>query len=474
MAAATNPMTIDGSITKNAGDVMVVGAGISGIQAALDLADSGFRVYLIDKAPAIGGHMAQFDKVFPTNECSMCIESPKFLECSRHPNIEILTHTQIDKLEGAAGDYRVTLLKKPKYIIEDKCKGCGTCVSYCPVSVPDPFNLGLSDTKAVHVHFAQSVPLVSYIDCEACHFLLDKKCNICVNVCENNAINLHQQEEVLAVGVGAIILSPGYEVYDPGQRTEYGYGEMKNVVTSLEFERILNADGPSKGEIMRPSDGKVPEKVAWLQCVGSREVIEDGNRYCSAVCCMYAIKQLHLAKEHDSRLEVTIFHNDIRTHGKEFEQYYQRAEELPGVGFVRGYASIVLEHPDTDNVTLRYSLDGSVREEEFDMVVLSVGLTPPDDIKGLSERLGIELNEEGFCETGHFNNLETSKTGIFVSGAFSGPVDIPESVTAGSGAAALCGQLLDARRGKLAREKEYPPERDISIEEPKVGVFVCH
>jgi heterodisulfide reductase subunit A len=474
MVEAADLTTIDGRIKKNVGDVMVVGAGISGIQAALDLADSGFRVYLIDKAPAIGGHMAQFDKVFPTNECSMCIESPKFLECSRHPNIEILTHTRIDKLEGEAGNYRVTLLKKPRYIIEDKCKGCGACVSYCPVSVPDPFNLGLNDTKAVHIHFDQSVPLVTYIDSSACHFLLERKCNICVNVCKNNAVNLHQKEEALTLEVGAIILSPGYEAYDPGQRAEYGYGKMKNVVTSLEFERILNADGPTKGELVRLSDGKAPEKIAWIQCVGSREVTPGGNRYCSAVCCMYAIKQVNLAVEHDGRLEATIFHNDIRAFGKEFEQYYLRAQELPGVRFVRGYASIAREIPETGNVMLRYSHRGSVKEEEFEMVVLSVGLTPPDGMKELSERLGIELSEEGFCKTNHFNQIETSKAGIFVSGAFAGPKDIPESVTTGSGAAALCEQLLVSRRGELAREKEYPPERDISNEAPKVGVFVCH
>jgi heterodisulfide reductase subunit A len=467
-------MVTHADMKTHTGDVMVLGAGISGIQAALDLAESGFKVYLVDEAPAIGGHMAQLDKVFPTNECSMCIESPKFLECDRHPNIEILTHTRIDKLTGKPGDFRAVLVKNPRYVMEDRCRGCGVCTSYCPVWVPDGFNLGLSRTKAAHIHFTQAVPPAAYIDSKACHFLLDRKCNICAGVCTNKAINLFQREEVLAVEVGAVILSPGYEPYDPGERVEYGYGKIKNVVTGLEFERILNADGPTGGELVRPSDGKAPKKIAWIQCVGSRQVISGGNRYCSALCCMVAIKQVNLAKEHDGHLEAVVFHNDIRAYGKGFEQYYQNTRNLPDVRFVRSYPSLGREPSETGNVTLRYSRKGCVQEEEFELIVLSVGLTPSVGVGDLSERLEIDLNPEGFCKPGDFNTMETTKPGIYVSGAFGGPKDIAESVTTGSGAASLCEQLLFARRGRLTRKKEYPPERDIRSEEPKIGVFVCY
>jgi len=460
---------------SNIGDVMVVGGGISGIQASLDLADMGFKVYLVDKVPAIGGKMAQLDKTFPTNDCSMCIESPKFIECDRHPNIDILTYTEVDRVEGEAGNFKVTLIKKPRYILDDKCRGCTTCTEYCPVKVPDKYNQNLSLTKCSHIYFSQAVPLVSYIDPESCLFLQDKKCNICIGVCQNNAIDLHQKEEKIEVEVGAIILAPGYEIFDPKLRGDYGYGKMENVVTSLDFERILCATGPYEGEIRRPSDGKHPKKMAWIQCVGSRQVIPGGNSYCSAVCCTYTQKQVILAKDHDSEIEATIFHNDIRSFGKDFERFYQRAENLPGVRFIRSYVSIGKELPESKNVTIKYSTnDDGVKEEEFDLVVLSVGLNPPDDVEELAKKFGIELDSYGFCKTNPANPMETSRPGIFVSGAFQGPMDIPESVMTASGADALCSQLLTYRRGKLSREREYPPERDVSGEEPRVGVFVCH
>ena len=459
---------------RNFGDVLVVGAGISGIQAALDLANTGFKVYLADKAPAIGGKMAQLDKTFPTNDCSMCIESPKFLECSRHPNIELLTRTEIDRVQGEAGDFKITLTKKPRYIIEDKCTGCTTCAQYCPVKVPDPYNQDLSLNKAIHIYFSQAVPLVSYIDPEACLYLQGEQCNICKGVCEHKAIDFDQEEEELELEVGAIVLSPGYEVFDPRLRGDYGYGKIENVITSLDFERLLSATGPHEGEIKRPSDGKHPHRIAWIHCVGSRQVREGGNSYCSAVCCTYTQKQVILAKDHNAEIQATIFHNDIRSYGKDFERFYQRAANLPGVRFLRSYVSIGREIPESKNVTIRYSTpsDG-VKEEEFDLVVLSVGLNPPADARDLAAKFGIELESHGFCKTNPLNAIETSRSGIFVSGAFQGPRDIPESVMTASGADALCSQLLAYRRGKLNRERIYPPEKDVSAEEPKVGVFVC-
>jgi heterodisulfide reductase subunit A len=453
---------------------MVVGGGISGIQAALDLANTGFKVYLVDKAPAIGGKMAQLDKTFPTNDCSMCIESPKFLECHRHPNIELLTRTEVDAVKGQAGDFKVTLTKKPRYIIEDKCTGCTTCAQYCPVKVPDPYNQDLSLNKAVHIYFSQAVPLVSYIDSEACLYLQGEQCTICRGVCEHKAIDFDQEDEEMELRVGAIVLSPGYEIFDPKPRGDYGYGKIENVITSLDFERLLSATGPHEGEIRRPSDGKHPHKIAWIHCVGSRQVRAGGNSYCSAVCCTYTQKQVILAKDHNAEIQATIFHNDIRSYGKDFERFYQRAENLPGVRFIRSYVSIGKEIPESKNVTIRYSTtEEGVKEEEFDLVVLSVGLNPPAGARDLANKFGIELESHGFCKTNPLNPIETSRSGILVSGAFQGPRDIPESVITASGADALCSQLLAYRRGKLNREREYPPEKDVTAEEPKVGVFVC-
>jgi heterodisulfide reductase subunit A len=458
----------------NFGDVMVVGGGISGIQAALDLATSGFKVYLVEKLPTIGGKMSQLDKTFPTNDCSMCIESPKFIECDRHPNIEILTYTEVDSVEGEAGDFTVTLTKKPRRIIEDKCTGCGTCVEYCPVKIPDPYNQELSDNKAVHIYFSQAVPLVTYID-DSCRYLTDKKCAICEGVCKNGAIDLNQKAEKIEINVGAIVLSTGYEVFDPGLRGDYGYGTMENVVTSLDYERLLCSTGPFEGEILRPSNKRHPHNIAWIHCVGSRQVNPGANTYCSAVCCSYTQKQVILTKDHDSEAKATIFHNDIRSYGKDFERFYQRAERLPGVRFIRSYVSIGREIPETKNVTVRYATDtDGVVEEEFDMVVLSVGMSPPADAQDLARTYGIELNSYGFCKTNPVNPMETSRAGVFISGAFQGPIDIPESVMSASGAGSQCGQLLDYRRGRLAKDRVYPVERDVSEEETRVGVFVCH
>lgn len=459
---------------SNFGDVVVVGGGISGIQAALDLAISGYKVYLVDKAPTIGGKMAQLDKTFPTNDCSMCIESPKFIECDRHPNIEILTYTEVVGVEGVAGDFTVTLNKKPRYIIEDKCTGCTVCAEYCPVPVPDPFNQELSTNKAIHIFFSQAVPLVPYID-ENCHFLKDNKCTICVSVCKNNAIDLHQKPEKQVVKVGAIVLSPGYDVFHPEIRGDYGYGIYKNVVTSLDFERLLCATGPHTGEILRPSDHKHPKRIAWIHCVGSRQFIEGGNSYCSSVCCTYIQKQVILAKDHDADMTATIFHNDIRSYGKDFERFYQRTQNLPGIKFIRSYVAVGKELPGSKNVTIRYdTTDDGVKEEEFDLIVLGVGLIPPDNVESFADIFGIELNSHRFCKTNSTAPIKTSRPGIFISGAFQGPLDIPESVVAASGASALVGELMCNRRGKLSKERIYPEERDVSEEEVRVGVFACH
>jgi heterodisulfide reductase subunit A len=306
--------------------------------------------------------------------------------------------------------------------------------------------------------------------------LKEKKCRICEAVCKNDAIDLNQTAEKVEVKVGAILLSPGLEPFDPKVANEYGYGKMQNVVTSMDYERLMCATGPYEGEILRVSDKKHPRKIAWIQCVGSRQVNpEGGNSYCSAVCCTYTQKQVILTKEHDPEAECTIFHNDIRSFGKDFERYYQRTEGLAGIRFIRSYVSIGKEIPESKNVTIRYStLDDGVKEEEFDMVVLSVGLNPPADAMGLARKFGIELDPHGFCKVNPVNPMETTRPGILISGAFQGPTDIPESVFSASGAGSQCGELLDHRRGKLAKERVYPQEREVSQEEPRIGVFVCH
>jgi len=349
-------------------------------------------------------------------------------------------------------------------------------VEYCPVKYPDRFNQDISKNKAVHIYFAQAIPLVTYID-ESCLYLKDKKCGICESVCKNNAIDFTQTAEKMAVKVGAVILAPGIEAFTPKAGNEYGYGRMENVVTSMDFERLLCATGPYEGEILRASDKKHPHKIAWIQCIGSRQVNPKGagNSYCSAVCCTYTQKQVILTKDHDAEAECTIFHNDIRSYGKDFERFFQRTEKLPGIRFFRSYTTVVKEDPKTKNVTIRYSTpDEGVKEEEFEMVVLSVGLNPPAEAQSLADKFSIKLNEHNFCDTNPANPMETSRPGVFISGAFNGPTDIPESVFTASGASSQCGELLDYRRDKLTEEKVFPAERDVSKEQPRIGVFVCH
>ncbi len=386
----------------------------------------------------------------------------------------MLTYTEVKSVEGEAGDFNVTLVKKPRYIIEDKCTGCTICVEYCPVQYPDQYNQEISKNKAVHVYFAQAIPLITYID-ETCLYLKEKKCRICERVCKNDAINLNQEPEKKEIRVGAIILAHGMEPFDPRVKKEYHYGEYANVVTSMDYERLLCSTGPYQGEILRKSDMKHPHNIAWIQCIGSRRVTPGENSYCSAVCCTYTQKQVIVTKDHDADAKCSIFHNDVRSYGKDFERYYERTGNLPGVRFIRSYVSIVKEDPVTKNVTVRYSTtDEGVKEEEFDMVVLSVGLNPPKGATAIAEQYGIELNEHDFCKIDSINPMATNRPGIYVAGGFQGPLDIPESVFSASGAVSQIGEAFDFRRGGLSQERVYPPERDVYMEEPRIGVFVCH
>lgn len=459
------------------GAVLVVGAGIAGIQASLDLAESGYYVYLVDKQPAIGGVMPMLDKTFPTNDCSMCILSPKLVDCGRHLNINTITNAEVMDIQGEPGNFKVTINKKARFVDPDKCTGCGSCAEECPVKVDDAFDQGLGKRKAIYKLYAQAYPNAYAIDASRClRIKKPKACGKCLEACQADAINHLMQDETEEIQVGSVILCPGFEKYDVSQLWYYGYGQHPNVVTSLEFERILSASGPFGGHLQRPSDNKEPQKVAWIQCVGSRNCRND-HGYCSSVCCMYAIKEAVIAKEHTSYpLDTAIFFMDMRTFGKDFEKYYENAKQNQGVRFIRSRIFEVTETDDeTGNCRIRYANeDGSIENEDFDLVVLSLGLEPPRDMIELANKMGLELNKYNFCEPASLSGVETNKPGIYVAGAFSGPKDIPETVMQASAAAADSAANLAAVRGTLTKVKEYPAEKDVAGEVIRTGVFVCH
>lgn len=445
------------------GSILVVGGGIAGIQASLDLANSGFRVYLIEKLSVIGGRMAQLDKTFPTNDCSMCILSPKLNEVERHENIEVINNAEILSVEGKAGKFKVKFKRYPTYI-NDKCTGCGLCASFCPTSAIDEYNECLSYRSAVYLRYPQAVPRVFVIDKSKCI-----GCGICKNVCPSDAIDFSQKEVEGEVEVGAIILAPGAKLFSVEKRGEYGFGKLKNVVTSIQFERLLSSTGPFDGHLVRPSDGKVPKKIAIVQCVGSRD--QKTNPWCSSVCCTYATKHAIIAKELIPDAEIHIYSIDLRTFGKGFEEYANRAKDL-GVLYKYGRVANVFEKGS--KVVIKYEENGRSREEEYDLVVLSIGFEPSEDFLKLSKILGVNLNEFGFFESDSFVPVKTNVEGIYVAGVAVEPKDISESVAQGSAAAALASAVIASERGKMVELKEYQKERDVAGEPPRIGVFVCH
>ena len=478
---------MDDHNSKKIGAAVVVGGGIAGMQASLDLGASGIKVYLVETKPSIGGVMAQLDKTFPTNDCAMCTMAPRLVEISRHKNIDLISLAEVESVKGEAGNFTITVKKRPRYVNEDKCTGCGSCLAVCPVGkakaaadgkerkikpIPDEYNEGLSTRPAVSIPFPQAIPNKAFIDSRYCLYLNSGKCGNCKKACKADAIDFEQKEQIFELNAGAIMVTPGYELFDIGSKPEYGEGKFENVVPALKFERILSASGPYQGKVLRPSDKKVPKKLAFIQCVGSRDHERD---YCSAVCCMYATKEALIAKEHlGDQLEIDILYMDIRAYGKGFDEYYQRAQKM-GVNYIRCRVPSIEEKPETKNLIINYLSDNDKKvSKEYDMIVLSTGLLAPKSAKQISGIFGISLNEYNFCNTGSFSPVNSSRDGIFVAGPFTEPKDVPETVIQASGAASKALSLLSDVRGTLVKDKEYPPEKDITGQDARIGVFICH
>jgi len=445
-------------------EILIIGGGVAGINAALNAGDYGNKVYLVDDTPSIGGMMARLDKTFPTNDCSICIESPLMYEVDNHPNIEILTNTDVRRVKKDNGIFKVRLVKKARFIDEEKCTGCGSCVEACPVSIPDELDGKIGGMrKLVYTPFPQAVPNAAIIDPD-CRFgkMRDKgacvggcvvdcsqcrECPIalCVQACQKegkDAVVLWQSNRNVDIEVKSIIVATGIKDAQPAHGL-YGYDEYENVITNTQFERLMNAGGPTEGHIIRPSDKENAKKIGWIQCAG-RGLAEGGVPYCSKICCMVATKQTIITKEHDSSVETTVYYNDLKAYGKGFWGFYEKALEN-NVRYVRARPYDVFEDPETKNLTIRYeNLDtGEIHEDEVELLVLSTGLVPSDRNVRLAKTLKVELDKMGFFKEKAplLAPLETTVDGIFVCGGATGPIDISESVvqaTAASMKAVLC------------------------------------
>jgi len=439
-----NLQTIEVPVTNKA---LVLGGGIAGISAALDLADMGFKVYLVERGESIGGHMAQLDKTFPTLDCSICIEGPKMVDVSRHPNIEILSYADILSVEGFVGNFKVKVRKNPRYIIAENCTGCGECRDVCPIEFPNEWDLNIGVRKAISIPFDQAVPLIYTVNMDHCI-----ECYKCVDACgARQAINLDQKPEEIQLEVGTIIVSTGFDTYLPNDNSLYGYGRFDNVITALEFERLILAAGPTGGKVVRASDGKKPHSVVFIQCVGSRDI--NKYEYCSGFCCMYSLKNSILLKEkYKDDMEVYILYMDMRTHFKGYEEFYRRARDL-GINFIRGRVSKILEGPKTKNLMV-HAEDmtlGEPIELEAELVVLSTAAVPSKGSDEMARVLNVTRGTDGFFMESHpkLKPLDTAVDGIFLAGACQGPKDIPYSVSQGSGAASRAATILSKPKWKI-------------------------
>jgi heterodisulfide reductase subunit A len=430
--------------------VLIIGGGVAGVTAALSLAEMGFKVYLVEREGFIGGHMAKWDKVYPTLDCSICVLGPQLSKAYNHPNIEVLTLSEVKSVRGFPGNYEVEVLKRARYVDEKLCNGCNKCLEVCPIQLPNEYNYGIGFRSAVVKPYPEAVPQAPYIDLRHCI-----GCYCCVGVCDPKAINFKEEDRVLKLKVGAIIVAVGFRPFDPKVLEEYGYGRIPDVITSAEYERLLNSSGPTRGRIVRISDGNEPKRMAFVQCVGSRSD-RIGRRYCSRVCCNNAIKQAIQTKLVKPDVDITIFYVDVRATGKLAEEAYRRAMDL-GINFVKARVG-ELRRTKNGKVKVFYEniLTCEFVEEEFDLVVLSVGMEPPEGIRDLASMLGVPLSEDGFLSEYHLklNPADTFIKGVYLAGACSGPKDITESVTQAGLAASRVAELL--RRGEIELEVHAP------------------
>lgn len=424
---------------------LIIGGGIAGIQSALDLAYMGIKVDLVEKKPCIGGRMAQLDKTFPTNDCSICILAPKLSECFRHPNITIHSLSEVQKVEGSAGNFSVEILKYARYVKEQECINCGQCAEKCPMRVDDEFDRRLRKRRAIYMYYLQGVPAVMTIDKDKCLFLTKNSCRICEKYCDRKAIDFEQKDETLKLdNVGAIIVAAGYnlmEDVDNNILKKYGYKKYRNVVTALEFERLLSASGPQGGHIKRLSDGNEPKKIAYLQCIGSRT--DRGQKYCSAICCMYTTKEAMIAYEHNNELESYVFFIDMRAGGKGFQTFLRRGEEEYNIKYVKSKIAQIQVDKEENPIIVYEDMDtAEIKQLKVDFAVLATCIIPPEGINMLSKVLDIDLDTNHFIKTKPFYSIETSRDGIFTCGCVHEPMDIPRSVAEGSGAAARAAEII--------------------------------
>ena len=426
-------------------NVAVVGGGVSGISASLELANQGYKVFMVERQPSIGGHMAQLSKTYPTLDCSLCILSPKLAETKGHPLIELMTNTEINAIDGSAGAYSLTLARRPRYVNENKCTGCGECAKVCPVEVADDFEEGTMRRKAIYLPFLQAVPNAYVVDEKNC-----TKCWLCVKACKHGAINPRDEASQKKIEAGAVIVATGFRLFDPSVLTQYGFGTHPNVVTNLQLERLIEHG------IYRPSDRKTPRKIAWILCVGSRDS-QNGQPYCSKICCMAAVKEAALLRELVPNLETWIFYTDVRAAGKGYEEFYARAKE-DGVKFVRGrVAEVVPVSGDELMVRAEDTLLGVQLENTFDLVVLCSAILPEVGTNELAERLGLHIGSDGFLLERHYKlrPVDSQKDGVFLSGCCLGPKDVRESVVEALSAASRTASLLGKGVVTISPEKAY-------------------
>lgn len=426
---------------------LVIGGGIAGIQASLDLANSGFEVILVEKSPSIGGHMSQLSETFPTLDCSQCILTPKMVEVSKHPKIKLMTYSEIQDVSGYVGNFKVKILKKPTYVDPDKCNLCDECAQVCPIVVPSEFELGLTGRRAIYIPFPQAIPASYTLDVNSCPGLLPIACGKCADVCEAKAIDYDMKPQIIEEEVGAIVVATGYDLYDKENMAEYGYGKYPDVLDGLQFERLCSASGPTRGKILRPSDHKEPKEVVFIQCSGSRDP-ENHCAYCSKICCMYTAKHAMLYKHHVHDGQAYIFYIDIRSGGKGYEEFVQRAVEEDGVVYLRGKVSKVFEDKGKLKVWGVDTLTGKPVEISADMVVLAQAMRPSRGTQELAKKLKIALDKDGFLAEAHpkLRPVESVTSGVFLAGAAQAPKDIPEAVAQASGAAAKAVAVLSQER----------------------------